>query len=356
MGIITANGTLGLPARGFPAASMPLAGIGGGRVTRDLVSIADLAPSEFVLLLDRALHLQQADLDSRLVAAAPLQLDPLAGRAVVTMFFEASTRTSTSFQLAAQRLGAHVVHVAAQHSSVGKGESLQDTMQTLAAYDPATIVVRHPRAGAVRDAARWSAAPVVNAGDGAHEHPTQALLDLVALRARLGADLTGLHVWIVGDVRHSRVARSGIQAFRRAGCEVTVCGPPTLIPAGIEQLGCTVTHDLARVGEADVVYALRMQHERMHGSYVPSLREYARSWQVRAEHLRPGQLVMHPGPVNRGVELAHELVDSPQSLILDQVRAGLYARMAVLEHATAGIPTTTRIAADPATTTGGRPA
>jgi aspartate carbamoyltransferase catalytic subunit len=308
----------------------------GGRVKRDLVSIADLAQHEFLTLLDRALHLQQVDAD----ADRPVPLDTLAGRAVVTMFFESSTRTSTSFQLAAQRLGATVVHVAAQHSSVGKGESLQDTIQTLAAYDPAAIVVRHPRAGAVRAAAGWSDAPDVNAGDGAHQHPTQALLDLVALRSRLGDDLDGLRVWIVGDVLHSRVARSGIQAMQRAGCHVTVCGPPTLIPPGIEELGCDVRHDLEELHVADVVYALRMQHERMRGAFVPSLREYTRTWQVSSDRLRAGQLVMHPGPVNRGVELAHDVVDSPQSLVLDQVRAGLYARIAVLEHVTVGLPTT----------------
>ena len=297
------------------------------------MSIAELTTDDFRILLDRALQLQQADSDSR----RPLRLDSLAGRAVITMFFEASTRTSSSFQLAARRLGADVLHVAAEHSSVGKGESLQDTIQTLDAYDPAAIVVRHPRAGAVRDAARWSSAPVVNAGDGAHEHPTQALLDLTALRARLGAELAGLEVWIVGDVRHSRVARSGIQALQRVGCRVTVCGPPTLVPRGIEQMGCRVETSLARLGDADVVYALRMQHERMSGAYVPSLRDYAREFQITSTRLRPDQLVMHPGPVNRGVELAHDVVDAPQSLILEQVRAGLYARMAVLEHVTVGI-------------------
>jgi aspartate carbamoyltransferase catalytic subunit len=311
-------------------------------VKRDLVSIADLAQHEFQLLIDRALHLQQLDAD----ADGPIRLDALDARAVVTMFFEPSTRTSTSFQLAAQRLGASIVHVAAQHASVGKGESLQDTMQTLAAYDPAAIVVRHPRAGAARAAAGWSAAPIVNAGDGAHAHPTQALLDLVALRTRLGDDLAGLRVWIVGDVLHSRVARSGIQAMQRAGCHVTVCGPPTLVPPGIDELGCEVRYDLAELHAADVVYALRMQHERMRGAFVPSLREYARTWQVRTDRLRPDQLVMHPGPVNRGVELAHDVVDSAQSLILDQVRAGLYARIAVLEHVTVGLPT-------PTTATGG---
>lgn len=326
---------------------------------RDLVSIADLSTDDIRVLTDRALLLLRqehaegrdrarldapAGLHARTGPDGPADPNALVGQTVVTMFFEASTRTSSSFQVAAGRLGAHVVHLAAEHSSVGKGESLQDTMQTLAAYDPAAIIVRHPRAGAVRDAARWSEAPVVNAGDGAHEHPTQALLDLVALRARLG-DISGLNVWIVGDVRHSRVARSNILALQRMGCRVTVCGPPTLVPRGIEQLGCEVQHTLDALHEADVVYALRMQHERMRGAFIPSLREYVRAYQITADRLRPTQLVMHPGPVNRGVELAHDLVDGPQSLIIEQVRAGLFARIAVLEHVTNRPRATTKVLA-----------
>jgi aspartate carbamoyltransferase catalytic subunit len=183
--------------------------------------------------------------------------------------------------------------------------------------------------------ARWTDAAVINAGDGKHEHPTQALLDVYTLRRELG-DLDGKRIWIVGDVLHSRVARSNILAFRRMGAQVTLSGPPTLIPRGIESLGCTVETTLERLGEADVVYALRMQKERMTQAFVPSLREYAERYQVNARRLRPEQLLMHPGPVNRGVELSAEVIDSPQALIGRQVEAGVVVRMAVLYELLAG--------------------
>jgi aspartate carbamoyltransferase catalytic subunit len=183
--------------------------------------------------------------------------------------------------------------------------------------------------------ARWTSAAVINAGDGKHEHPTQALLDLYTLKRRVGS-LEGLRVWIVGDVLHSRVARSNVLAFTRMGCEVTVCGPPTLIPRGIESLGCRVEHTLDELGSADVVYALRMQRERMSGSFVPSLREYAARYQIDGRRLGPSQLLMHPGPVNRGVELAAEVIDSPQALIAEQVESGVVVRMAVLYELLAG--------------------
>jgi aspartate carbamoyltransferase catalytic subunit len=183
--------------------------------------------------------------------------------------------------------------------------------------------------------ARWTRAAVINAGDGKHEHPTQALLDLYTLKRRVGS-LEGLSVWIVGDVLHSRVARSNILAFTRMGCGVTVCGPPTLIPRGIESLGCRVRHTLDELGSADVVYALRMQRERMTGSFVPSLREYAAQYQIDGRRLGPTQLLMHPGPVNRGVELAAEVIDSPQALISEQVESGVVVRMAVLYELLAG--------------------
>jgi aspartate carbamoyltransferase catalytic subunit len=183
--------------------------------------------------------------------------------------------------------------------------------------------------------ARWTQAAVINAGDGKHEHPTQALLDLYTLKRRAGS-LEGLSVWIVGDVLHSRVARSNILAFTRMGCKVTVCGPPTLIPRGIESLGCRVRHTLDELGSADVVYALRMQRERMSGSFVPSLREYAAQYQIDGRRLGPTQLLMHPGPVNRGVELAAEVIDSPQALITEQVESGVVVRMAVLYELLAG--------------------
>jgi aspartate carbamoyltransferase catalytic subunit len=220
---------------------------------------------------------------------------------------------------------------------VDKGESLKDTVQTLSAYDPAAIVIRSPHAGAAGLVARWTAASVINAGDGKHEHPTQALLDLYTLRRRVGS-LDGLRLWIVGDVLHSRVARSNILAFTRMGCDVTVCGPPTLIPREVESLGCSVRYSLDGLGEADVVYALRMQKERMEGSFVPSLREYAARFQIDGRRLAPNQLLMHPGPVNRGVELSGEVVDSPQALIVQQVESGMVVRMAVLYELLTGGP------------------
>jgi aspartate carbamoyltransferase catalytic subunit len=228
-----------------------------------------------------------------------------------------------------------LVSVKAAGSSVDKGESLKDTVATLSAYDPAAIVIRSPHAGAAQLVARWTDAAVVNAGDGKHEHPTQALLDVYTLRRRLGA-LDGKRSWIVGDVLHSRVARSDILAFARMGAQVTVSGPPTLIPRDVEALGCDVRFSLDGLGEADVVYALRMQNERMHEAFVPSMREYAARYQVNAARLRPHQLLMHPGPVNRGVELSADAIDSPQALIAQQVEAGVVVRMAVLYELLAG--------------------
>jgi aspartate carbamoyltransferase catalytic subunit len=290
---------------------------------RHLLSIADLSREDIERILDRADSF--AEVSGREIKKVPA----LRGRTVVNLFYEASTRTSSSFELAAKRLSADVVNVKSSGSSVDKGESLKDTVQTLTAYDPAAIVIRSPHVGAAELVARWSRASVVNAGDGKHEHPTQALLDVHTLRGRLGS-LDGRRIWIVGDVLHSRVARSNILAFRRMGAEVTVCGPPTLIPRGIESLGCQVAYTLDDLGEADVVYALRMQLERMRQAYVPSLREYAARYQIDGARLGPRQVLMHPGPVNRGVELAAEVIDSPQATITAQVEAGVVVRMAVL--------------------------
>jgi aspartate carbamoyltransferase catalytic subunit len=265
----------------------------------------------------------------------------------VNLFYEASTRTSSSFELAAKRLSADVVTVKSAGSSVDKGESLKDTVQTLSAYDPAALVIRSPHAGAADLVARWTRASVINAGDGKHEHPTQALLDVATLRQRLGA-LDGRRIWIVGDVLHSRVARSNILAFRTMGAEVTVCGPPTLIPPGIEALGCDVAYTLDRLAEADVVYALRMQLERMREAYVPSLREYAAQYQIDGARLGPEQVLMHPGPVNRGVELSGDVIDSPQATITAQVEAGVVVRMAVLYELLVGGPRAPEPAPEPA--------
>ncbi len=259
----------------------------------------------------------------------------LRGRMVLNLFYEASTRTRSSFELAAKRLSADVVNFAASGSSVEKGESLKDTVLTLSAHKPDAIVLRTPWAGAAELVSRWCGAAIVNAGDGKHEHPTQALLDVYTLRRHLGR-IEGASIWIVGDVAHSRVARSNILAFRRMGAEVTLAGPPTLIPRGIEELGCEVRYTLDELGGADVVYALRMQRERMSEAWVPSLREYSAWYQVNARRLKPHQLLMHPGPVNRGIELSGEVVDSPQAIITAQVEAGVVVRMAVLYDLLAG--------------------
>jgi aspartate carbamoyltransferase catalytic subunit len=296
---------------------------------KDLVSVDDLTREDIERILDRAESF--AEVSGREIKKVPT----LRGRTVVNLFYESSTRTSSSFELAAKRLSADLVNVKSIGSSVDKGESLKDTVQTLSAYDPAAIVIRSPHAGAAGLVARWSAASVINAGDGKHEHPTQALLDVYTLRRRAGA-LEGVKIWIVGDVLHSRVARSGILAFGRMGCEVTVCGPPTLIPRDVEALGCDVRWSLDGIENADVIYALRMQNERMTGSFVPSLREYAARYQIDGSRLRPSQLLMHPGPVNRGVELSGEVVDSPQALIVQQVESGVVVRMAVLYELLAG--------------------
>jgi aspartate carbamoyltransferase catalytic subunit len=290
---------------------------------KHLLTIEQLSKVEIEAVLDRAESF--AEVGRRDIKKVPT----LRGRTVVTLFYESSTRTSSSFELAAKRLSADLVSVKAAGSSVDKGESLKDTVATLSAYEPAAIVLRHPYAGAAQMVAGWADAAVVNAGDGKHEHPSQALLDVYTLRRRLGS-LEGKRIWIVGDVLHSRVARSNLIAFKAMGAELTVCGPPALIPRGLEQLGCEVTHSLEDLGEADVVYALRLQHERMQESFVPSLREYTAHFQIDSRRLGPRQLLMHPGPVNRGVELSGEVIDSPQSLIAEQVASGLVVRMAIL--------------------------
>jgi aspartate carbamoyltransferase catalytic subunit len=298
-------------------------------MNRHLISIADLSREDMERIMRRAESF--AEVSGRAIKKVPT----LRGRTVINLFYESSTRTSSSFEIAAKRLSADTVNVKSAGSSVDKGESLKDTVQTLSAYDPAAIVIRSPHAGAAQLVSRWTAASVINAGDGKHEHPTQALLDVYTLRRRVGS-LEGLRIWIVGDVLHSRVARSNILAFTRMGCEVTVCGPPTLIPRDIESLGCSVRWSLDGLGDAEVVYALRMQNERMKGAYVPSVREYAARYQIDSRRLSPAQLLMHPGPVNRGVELAGEVVDSPQALIVQQVESGVVVRMAVLYELLAG--------------------
>jgi aspartate carbamoyltransferase catalytic subunit len=301
------------------------------RIGPHLISIDDLDRAGIERILDTAESF--AEVSGREIKKVPA----LRGRTVVNLFYEASTRTSSSFELAAKRLSADVVSIRSAGSSVDKGESLKDTVQTLSAYDPAAIVIRAPHAGAAQLVAGWTPAAVINAGDGKHEHPTQALLDAFTLRRRLGS-LDGTRIWIVGDVLHSRVARSNILALQRMGASVTVCGPPTLIPRDIEALGCDAAVTLDGIDEADVVYVLRMQQERMRDSFLPSLREYASRYQINAGRLRPGQLLMHPGPVNRGIELSADAIDSEQALIGEQVKAGVAVRMAVLYELLVGSP------------------
>ena len=296
---------------------------------RHLLSVEQLSREDIERICDRAESFEEVG--RRDIKKVPT----LRGRTIVSLFFESSTRTSSSFELAAKRLSADVVSIKAAGSSVDKGESLKDTIATLSAYDPEAIIIRSPFAGAADLVAGWTDASVVNAGDGKHEHPSQALLDVYTLRSRLDS-LEHRKIWIVGDVLHSRVARSNILAFTAMGAEVTVCGPPTLIPRGIEALGCEVAYDLDGLGGADVVYALRMQRERMSESFVPSLREYAARYQIDERRLGARQLLMHPGPVNRGVELTSEVIDSPNSLITAQVESGLVVRMAILFEILAG--------------------
>jgi aspartate carbamoyltransferase catalytic subunit len=286
---------------------------------RHLISIADLGRDDVERILETA----------RALDGLEGKLPTLAGRLVVTLFYESSTRTASSFELAAKRLSADTMSIKSTGSSVDKGESLKDTVLTLAAYDPAAIVIRHPQIGAPRMVAQHSAAHVVNAGDGKHQHPTQALLDLYTMREAFGG-LEGLHVAIVGDVLHSRVARSLTQALGLVGAHVTLVGPPPLLPREIEALGCETATDLTAIEGADCVYVLRMQRERMESAYVPSLREYAARWGITPGRLRPGQKVMHPGPMNRGVEIDARVADSADSLVAAQVRAGLVVRSAVL--------------------------
>jgi aspartate carbamoyltransferase catalytic subunit len=291
------------------------------RERRHLLAVADLTRGDVERLLATA---QSFALSQE---RETKKLPTLRGRLVVNVFYESSTRTASSFELAAKRLSADTLTLKASGSSVDKGESLKDTAQTLSAYDPDVIVLRHPEAGAARFVAAHTTARVVNAGDGKHQHPTQALLDLYTMREAFGR-LEGLQVAIVGDVLHSRVARSLVQALRLVGADAVLVGPPTLVPAGL----APVSYDIDAIADADVVYVLRMQRERMlpGTSFVPSLREYTERWGITAQRIRSGQRVMHPGPMNRGVEIDARVADSAASLVVDQVRAGLVVRMAVL--------------------------
>ena len=297
---------------------------------RHLISIADLTRDDVERLLGTA-RTFASSLDREVK-----KLPTLKGRLVVNLFYESSTRTSSSFELAAKRLSADTLTVKSVGSSVDKGESLKDTAVTLGAYDPDVVVIRHPQIGSPQLVARVTGAHVVNAGDGKHQHPTQALLDLYTIQQELGR-LEGLHVAIVGDVLHSRVARSLVQAFALVGVSCTLVGPPALLP---RELDAEMTSDIGAIRNADVVYVLRMQSERIEpgANYVPSLREYTARWGITPERLRQGQKVMHPGPMNRGVEIDPRVADSVDSLVETQVRSGLVVRMAVLYDVLTGGP------------------
>jgi aspartate carbamoyltransferase catalytic subunit len=299
---------------------------------RHLLSAADLDREAALLVLDTAEQLAAA-------ADRPVKkLPTLRGRTVVNLFFEDSTRTRISFEAAAKRLSADVINFAAKGSSVSKGESLKDTAQTLAAMGVDAVVIRHPLSGAPHRLAHadWWDAHVINAGDGMHEHPTQALLDAYTLRRHLGSgtDLSGVHVAIVGDILHSRVARSGVRLLHTLGAEVTLVGPPTLIPLHLDRWPCRVSYDLdAVLPDVDAVMMLRVQRERMNASYFPSEREYARRYGLDARRvglLRDHARILHPGPMNRGLEIDGAAADGPQSLVLEQVANGVSVRMAVL--------------------------
>jgi aspartate carbamoyltransferase catalytic subunit len=304
-----------------------------GWTRKDLLTIQELEPAEILLLLDTAASMKE--IADREIKKVPT----LRGRTVVNLFYEASTRTRTSFEIAGKWLSADVVNFSASGSSVAKGESLLDTARNIDAMSPNVVVVRHSASGAAELLARALRCAVVNAGDGAHEHPTQALLDLLTIREKKG-HLEGLHAVIVGDVAHSRVARSNIHGMRKLGMTVTVAAPPTLIPPFIQELGVKVSHRLDEaITDADVIMMLRLQQERMTGALIPSLREYSRYWGLTLSKLagaREDVLIMHPGPVNRGIELSPEVADGPYSVILNQVANGVAVRMAVLYLLAAG--------------------
>ncbi len=296
-------------------------------MNRHLISAGDLTRDDALLILDTADELAR-------MADRPIKkLPTLRGRTVVNLFFEDSTRTRISFEAAAKRLSADVINFSAKGSSVAKGESLKDTAQTLEAMGADGVVIRHSASGAPHRLAGWVRGSVVNAGDGTHEHPTQALLDAFTMRRRLGR-LEGLRVTIVGDILHSRVARSNVLLLHTLGADVTLVGPPTLLPVAVDTWPCTVSYDLtATVPKSDVIMMLRVQQERMNAAFFPSVREYSRRYGLDAARmglLPEHAIVMHPGPMNRGVEIAADVADAPRSTVVEQVANGVSVRMAVL--------------------------
>lgn len=306
---------------------------------RHLTSIRELDREAAIDLLDSAQELSAVN------AREVKKLPALRGKTVVNLFYENSTRTRISFEIAAKRLSADVINFAAATSSVSKGESLKDTAQTLEALGADAIVIRHPMSGAAQTLATkdWISGSVINAGDGSHEHPTQALLDALTIRQmkNTGSDLKGIKVLIVGDIQHSRVARSNVLLLTLLGAKVTLAGPETLLPQGFRELGCEVAYSFEEALEdkPDVVMMLRVQRERMQGVFFPSEREYAAKWSLsgaRFRMLKEDAVILHPGPMNRGFEISDEAADDPRSAVLTQVRNGLSVRMAVLYKLLAG--------------------
>ncbi|MEO6999634.1 MAG: aspartate carbamoyltransferase catalytic subunit [Terracoccus sp.] len=312
-------------------------------MTKHLISSADLSRAETIDILETAVSMH--DLQRREVKKVPT----LRGRTVINLFFEDSTRTRSSFEIAGKWMSADTINLAGKGSSTSKGESLRDTARTIDAMSVDALVIRHPASGACHQVAQWVRASVINAGDGMHEHPTQALLDAYTLRTRLG-DLDGRHVVLVGDLTHSRVFRSTVITLKTLGARVTVVAPPTLMPSGIGSWSATegfaTSWDLDAVIDGDdpidAIMMLRVQRERMSGGYFPTAREYTVGYGLTLERLarlvsrNPELLVMHPGPMNRGLEIAADAADAPQSVVLDQVSAGVAVRMAVLYHLLAG--------------------
>jgi len=294
---------------------------------KDLLGIADLEPGEIFHILDTAAVLKE-------ISTRPIKKVPtLRGKTVVTMFYEPSTRTRMSFEIAAKRLSADTLNLTVAASSATKGETLSDTAQNLEAMQPEILIMRHPTSGAPHYLARRLRCGVINAGDGIHEHPTQALLDLLTVREAKGR-IEGLKVAIIGDIAHSRVARSNIHGFTKLGARVVVAGPPTMLPPYLETLGAEVTFSLTEaVKDADVIMMLRLQLERMGQMYLSTLREYSAHFGLGLRHLEGAKddvIIMHPGPLNRGVEISSEVADGPYSVILQQVTNGVAVRMALL--------------------------
>ena len=300
---------------------------------KDILGMRDISVDEINLILDTADSF--VEVSTREIKKVPT----LRGKTIVNLFYEASTRTRTSFEIAAKRLSADTINISASTSSVVKGETLIDTARNLEAMNPDVIVIRHSAAGAPHMLARMIRPSIINAGDGAHEHPTQSLLDMLTIRSKKGK-IAGLKVAIIGDIAHSRVARSNIYGLTKMGAEVAVAGPATMLPRDIEKMAVTVSSRIdTAIGDADIVMVLRIQTEREHRNIFPSLREYASYFGLNANNIKLAKddvLVMHPGPINRGVEISPDIADGPYSIILDQVTNGVAVRMALLYLLTGG--------------------